>query len=124
MACRQTRLRKRSLVGVGSCARVLLLAVMLTFGLMPIAWADDGPSGASPAVANTLTFNANGGTGSMDPVSFAPPASGQNQVDIPFATFTNGSKVFIGWSYEQNGDVCIIDGGTYLLNDSKTLYAQ
>ncbi len=60
----------------------------------------------------------------MDPVSFAPPASGQNQVDIPFATFTNGSKVFIGWSYEQNGDVCIIDGGTYLLNDSQTLYAQ
>lgn len=124
MACRQTQLGKRGLSGVGSYARILLLAVMLTFSLASIAWADDGSSGASPTTAHTLTFNANGGTGSMDPVSFAPPASGQNQVDIPFATFTNGSKVFIGWSYEQNGDVCIIDGGTYLLNDSKTLYAQ
>ncbi len=67
----------------------------------------------------TITFNANGGSGTM---------SKQNvSTGISFAlmpcTFTRGDYVFAGWSTKNSGEIEYADGATITVSGSKTLYA-
>ena len=73
----------------------------------------------------TISFNANGGTGSMASQSFT---SGQSQ-SLRGNVFNKDGYVFCGWSTTPDGDVEYIDGQTVLNltsinNDVITLYAQ
>ena len=67
----------------------------------------------------TVTYNANGGTGSM---SQTPISSGKAFI-LPTNTFTRTDYHFIGWSETQNGSVEYADGETVSFDSSETLYA-
>lgn len=68
---------------------------------------------------STVTFNANGGSGSMaNQVSGAPAALNSN-------TFTRSGYTFSGWNVFANGTgVSYADGATYNFRSNRTLYAQ
>ena len=68
-------------------------------------------------VANfNVTFNANGGTGTMSPVEYA------GIYTLPTCTFTApDGKQFKGWSTSANGEV--IDGATYNVTSNVELFA-
>ena len=64
----------------------------------------------------TVSFNANGGTGTMQPVDAA------GEYELPECTFTAPvGKQFKGWSASLNGEV--IDGETYLVEADTELFA-
>jgi hypothetical protein len=73
---------------------------------------------AAPPQQATVTFNANGGTGSMSNQSFS------------FATtlspigFTKAGTTFSGWSTTCNGNVVYANRGLYSFSTSVTLYAK
>ncbi len=73
----------------------------------------------APAATHTVTFNANGGTGTMaDQSSNAPAALNANQ-------FTNGAYTFAGWNTLANGTgTSYADGATYGFGSDVTLFAQ
>ena len=74
----------------------------------------------APAVAPlTVTYNANGGTGTMNPT---PISSGKGFI-LSTNTFTRDGYHFVGWSREQNGIVEYADGATASFTSSTTLYA-
>lgn len=59
----------------------------------------------TPIVMHTVTFNSNGGSGSMNPVEFA------GEYTLPSCTFTAPTgKQFKGWATSANGEVV---GATY-----------
>ena len=67
---------------------------------------------------HTVTFNANGGTGTMDPqVANSPTALTAN-------TFTRTDYIFSGWGTSAEGPVVYSDGATYDFSADITLYAQ
>ncbi|MDR1565001.1 MAG: S8 family serine peptidase [Oscillospiraceae bacterium] len=81
--------------------------------------------GALNAMANigassfTITFNANGGTGSMPSqtvAAFAP-------ADLNKSLFTNAGYVFLGWSTSPTGSVSYLDEQTVTASSSMNLYA-
>jgi len=70
-------------------------------------------------VTHTLTFDANGGTGTVDSVSFKYGES----VELPFNAFEKDGFEFIGWSTSKDGEVEYIEGATYRFETTQTLYA-
>ena len=74
----------------------------------------------TPAVAPlTVTYNANGGTGTMN----ATPISKDKGFILPTNTFTRTDYHFVGWSIEPNESVLYTDGATVSFDKSTTLYA-
>jgi uncharacterized repeat protein (TIGR02543 family) len=72
------------------------------------------------AISNkTVTFDANGGTGSMNPESDNVPAA------LTANTYTNPGFTFAGWNtINVGGGTSYLDGATYPFGSSGTLYAQ
>ena len=69
-----------------------------------------------PAVTYQVSFNANGGTGTMNPVQHA------NTYTLPQCTFTApAGKQFKGWALSANGSVIV--GTTTNISADTTLYA-
>ena len=66
-----------------------------------------------------VTFNANGGSGSM------PIQSGSSPAALTANTFTLPGSTFLGWNTAANGSgTAYADGATYPFTSSTTLYAQ
>ena len=74
---------------------------------------------ATPAASHTVTFNANGGTGTMSPeVASSPTALNAN-------TFTFAGHTFTGWNTAANATGTAYAGGaTYPFSADVILYAQ
>ena len=71
---------------------------------------------AVQVVGYEIAFNANGGTGDMQPVEYV------GEYTLPTCAFTApDGKKFKGWSTSANGEV--IDGTTYDVTEPVTLYA-
>ncbi len=69
-----------------------------------------------PVANYTVSFNANGGTGTMSPVEYA------GTYTLPTCTFTApDGKQFKGWSTSANGEV--IDGTTYNVTSNVEFFA-
>lgn len=67
----------------------------------------------------TVTFDANGGTGSMNPQTASVSGT------LTTNSFTRYGYLFAGWNTDQNGNgVSYADGDTYPFSSSTTLYAQ
>ena len=76
---------------------------------------------AAPATKCTVTFDANGGTGSMDVLT----ADLGTTVTLPASTFTRDGYVFAGWNTAADGTgTAIVNGGQLTLGSDATLYAQ
>ncbi len=70
----------------------------------------------------TITFDANGGTGSMNPINGICP--GDNQT-LPANTFTRTGYTFDGWATSANGNKAYNDKATISnINSNITLYAR
>ena len=67
-----------------------------------------------------VTFYANGGTGTMDPVTM----DYESQYTIPECTFYNGGMPFAGWATSAKGTVMYQPGDKITLTDNLTLYAK
>lgn len=71
----------------------------------------------------TVKFDPNGGTGDpMEPAELVYDSA----EGIPANTYTNGDKMFVGWSTEPDGDVEFVDGESVLnlaTGGEVTLYA-
>lgn len=74
---------------------------------------------APEVVPLTVTYNANGGMGLMNPT---PISKGKGFI-LPANAFTRNDYHFLGWSTSENGSVEYADGATVSFNDSTTLYA-
>ena len=68
---------------------------------------------------NTISFDANGGQGSMDSVEVEPNSS----VTLPECTFTRTGYEFAGWALSSTGVVVYSDEQTITPTASMTLYA-
>jgi len=69
---------------------------------------------------HTLSFNANGGSGSMESVTVAEGAT----VILPANTFTRTHYSLAGWATTVEGSVVCSDGGSYTIGTTDvTLYA-
>lgn len=66
----------------------------------------------------TITFAPNGGEGEEFTRTFDA-----DSFDMPFNTFTKDGFTFAGWGIYPQGEVKYIEGGTYKIEDSITLYA-
>ena len=76
---------------------------------------------AAPATKCTVTFDANGGAGSMDVLT----ADLGTTVTLPASTFTRDGYVFAGWNTAADGTgTAIVNGGQLTLGSDVTLYAQ
>ena len=76
---------------------------------------------AAPATKCTVTFDANGGAGSMDMLT----ADLGTTVTLPASTFTRDGYVFAGWNTAADGTgTAIVNGGQLTLGSDATLYAQ
>ncbi len=68
-----------------------------------------------------ITFNANGGVGTMDPVV----KDSKGSVTLPSNTFTRKDMTFLGWTTSPTGAGTLIDdGGSYNLQSDTTLFAR
>ena len=67
-----------------------------------------------------ITFDANGGEGTMSPVNVIKGGS----LTVPACTFTYVGKVFVGWAIRSDGDVAYVSGQTIDgVTDNLILYA-
>ena len=85
--------------------------------------ADSGNTAAAQfsivyAPNHTVTFNANGGTGTMTPQASNVPAA------LNANTFSRTGYTFAGWSTTPTGAVVYSDGATYDFSADIILYAQ
>jgi hypothetical protein len=72
-----------------------------------------------PAATSQVTFNANGGTGTM------PNQSSNVSAALNTNTFTRAGYTFTGWNFMANGiGNAYADGATYNFLSSRTLFAQ
>ena len=70
-------------------------------------------------IPHTVTFNANGGTGSMSPQTASAPTA------LTLNAFTQSGYTFSGWNTLANGTgTAYTDGATYSFAADITLYAQ
>ncbi len=67
---------------------------------------------------HTVTFDTNGGTGSMSPQTTNVPTA------LTLNTFTRTGYSFTGWGTDPGGPVVYADGATYDFTADVTLYAQ
>jgi len=75
--------------------------------------------GAYEADGHTVTFDANGGSGSMSPQTSALPAA------LTLNAFTRAGYTFAGWNTNADGSgTTYTDGATYSFAADATLYAQ
>lgn len=73
--------------------------------------------------AYTVTYNANGGSGSMTDTN--SPYFENSTVTTKTNTFTNGTQSFTGWNTKANGSGTSYDeGATFTITENTTLYAQ
>ena len=105
------------------CLASLFAAGILLYGPSGAATPESVPASVSMtvhAVSNTVTFNPNGGTGSMDPVLLEV---GKDK--LPACTFTRYGYVFRGWMTSPFGTSCEYEDQSVLPEDSEsmTLYA-
>ncbi len=69
----------------------------------------------------TITFDPNGGTGTMDPITFGYGATSA----LPACTFARSNYHFIGWNTAADGSgTAYADGAELSLKADVTLYAQ
>ena len=68
---------------------------------------------------NVVTFNANGGTGTMQPQTFQTNVAQY----LALNAFTRAGFVFMGWRSSPSGNVEFTDGHRMTVNASRTLYA-
>ena len=68
----------------------------------------------------TVTFKANGGTGSMDAVK----QEVGTEFEIPSCSFSYGIYVCVGWATSADGGVAYKPGEKITLTDDQTLYAR
>lgn len=66
-----------------------------------------------------VTFDANGGTGTMEAVT----GKGLSFVTLTENAFTKENAVFLGWSLSPDGEVVYEDGAKIVLESNMTLYA-
>lgn len=71
--------------------------------------------------SNSLIFNANGGSGSMESISITT----NETIALPFNNFSKDGYTFLGWSDSQNGGVKYTDRQSFTMTSSATvtLYA-
>jgi len=75
----------------------------------------------TPATKYYVTFDANGGSGSMDEQEFVSGVAGT----LNAIAFTRNDYVFAGWNTEEDGTgTAYADGASITLTESITLYAQ
>ena len=67
----------------------------------------------------TITFNANGGTGTMDDLQVC---SGQSTT-LTVNAFTNGTATFTGWATSSDGEVVYENGASVTPTGNMTLFA-
>ena len=74
-----------------------------------------------PATKATLTFDANGGKGSMDPVTIDAGST----LTVPTNKFTRAGYIFAGWNTQKDGKGSSFKNGAKIkLNRDATFYAQ
>lgn len=72
------------------------------------------------AITYTITFDAKGGTGAPDPITF----SSGSGAEIPYTTPTKDGYTFLGWDVYSSGDMVYLrPGDTYAADADQTLYA-
>ncbi len=102
----------------GSCSGLSLSGS----GGLELTLADQGvPDGfvVNPASSYTVTFNANGGTGTMAPETANVPTA------LTANSFANTGYSFTGWNTAADGSgTAYADGATYPFTANATLYAQ
>jgi uncharacterized repeat protein (TIGR02543 family) len=76
------------------------------------------PANVTVALNRTVTFNANGGSGTMT------PQAANTSTALTLNTFTRANYNFAGWSTTPTGTVAYADGATYNFAADLTLYAQ
>ncbi len=98
--------------------RLSVAGGLLPYGLAPDGEVEDYRIEISP-LNHTVTFEANGGTGTMDPqVANAPTA-------LTLNSFTWTGYTFSGWNTAANGSgTAYTDGETYSFAADLTLFAQ
>lgn len=74
---------------------------------------------ANSTVNVTITFDANGGTGTMT----AQKATWCDSIELSANAFTRSGYVFKGWSTAKSGNVEYLDGATMFADYDVTLYA-
>ena len=86
-----------------------------------VRWTGAASVAPPPVHTNTVTFRANGGTGSMSAVD-VDDADGAN---LPACAFTRAGNVFVGWNTRADGTgLALADGARLALDANVTLYAQ
>jgi uncharacterized repeat protein (TIGR02543 family) len=96
------------------------MAAAVSFtNLKPYLTITDGEVVVPAATTHTVTFNANGGSGTMTPqVASVPTALTAN-------TFTRSGCTFVGWNTQADGSgTAYTDGQVYAFGADITLYAQ
>ena len=72
-----------------------------------------------------ITFDANGGTGSMDSQTVTALNQAQGiKTALTANAFSNGGATFLGWSTTKDGEVIYLDGEEVIIYRDTTLYAK
>ena len=89
-------------------------------GFDPEGSLQDDLAGLANSV-KTITFDSNGGTGTMDTQAFLEGV----KATLNACTFTRSGYTFNGWNTKANGSgTAYSDGQSVTLSDNTTLYAQ
>ena len=74
----------------------------------------------TPKTTYTITFDANGGTGSVASITEVAGT----EITLPESTFTKEDYIFAGWATTADGDVSYSDKAKITLTGNITLYAK
>ena len=74
----------------------------------------------TPKATYTVTFDANGGTGEMNPQT----AKSGTEITLPENAFTKDGYIFAGWATSAGGNVSYSDKAKIIVSSNITLYAQ
>ena len=83
---------------------------------------DDDEQITNPKPTYTITFDSNGGTGSIDSVS----AIAGTEIELPTASdkLTNDELIFAGWATSADGNISYADKAKITVTGNITLYAK
>ena len=99
--------------------RVSSTGSLQPFGFAPDGEVEDYRVEIVAPPSHTVTFDANGGTGTMDPQTASAPTT------LNVTTFTRSFYLFDGWNtVATGGGTAYADGATYDFSADITLYAQ
>ena len=97
---------------------VFLIAAASTLGFMSCSNPANNPGGGT--TNHTITFDANGGSGTMTSQTIAEGATAK----LKSSSFTRSGYSFAGWSTTLEGAVAYVDGASYAMGSSDlTLFA-